>query len=181
MKCAALILAALASFPAWAQRAMPPAPWEFGMSPSQVSAVAEGLPYKKFSNGDLETFSATFDGSPQNFQFFFRADKLRRIGIYLYEGENATDAGAQWLRVHAWLTGHFSRIRSVGNIASTSGDAGAFVKEAIRIAERDGKTQLLPDVQPAGAHIFASFMGNALGASRQYLVILYFDNPAEPP
>lgn len=182
MKRAALILAALVSLSASAEEAMPPTPWKFGMSPMQVSSVAAGEPYKRFSNGDLETYSALFDGNPENFQFFFRNGKLGRIGIYLYEGDNsAAAAAAKWLHVYTWLARNFTQIRSGGNSASMSGDATAFLNEAVRVAESDGKTQLSPDEQPPYAHIFASFMGRSGGPSRTYLVVLYFDSPVESP
>lgn len=56
------------------------------MSHAQVAAVEGFGPHRSFRNGDLETYNTIFDGRFENFQFFFRDDKLRRIGVYTFEG-----------------------------------------------------------------------------------------------
>ena len=63
-------------------------PWELGMSKGEVTSKAEFGPYREFKNGDVETYNGLFEGKKENVQFFFKAEQLRRIGIYLYEGKN---------------------------------------------------------------------------------------------
>jgi len=77
------------------------------MSQEEVLAVAECGPYKSFSNGDLETFSGVFDGKEENFQFFFSEKRLRRIGVYLYEGQDPKVGAKVWLALHGTMTRFF--------------------------------------------------------------------------
>jgi len=45
-------------------------PWKFGMTKAEVASYKEFGPYKKFSNGDLETFNGRFHGRKENIHSF---------------------------------------------------------------------------------------------------------------
>lgn len=151
-------------------------PWQFGMSPKDVAAVEECGPYKSFSNGDLETYSGIFNGKKENFQFFFHEGKLRRIGIYLYEGDDPA-AGAQvWLGLYQTLTRLFGSVETPENVAPISAQAiGAFNAKALEAVQGPGKIQMAPLAPPKDAFVFSSFMRNDVGSERLYNVVLYFD------
>ena len=168
------LLAALIAKPAFA--GCEGMPWQFGMSPQEVAAVAECGPYKPFSNGDLETYSGVFDGKKENFQFFFQDGKLRRIGIYLYEGHDPAAGAKVWLGLYSTLTRLFGNVETPENVAPTSQETiDAFTAKALEMVQGPGKIQMAPLAQPKDAFVFSSFMRNDVGSERLYNVVLYFD------
>lgn len=159
--------------------APPPAPWAFGMSPEEVEAVNDYGPYQRFRNGDVETYKGVFNGHEENFQFFFENGKLRRVGIYLYEGVDGLVASRRWQELHATLAAMYGTVRTSGNDAPIDGDRESeaeFARRAAALAAKGVKTQMVPTTQPANAYVFSSFMGGLAGGS--YLVILYYDRPS---
>lgn len=156
-------------------------PWQFGMSPEEVSAIAECGPYKSFSNGDLETYRGVFDGKEENFQFFFQGGKLRRIGIYLYEGQDPSAGAMEWLSLHGAMAKHFGAIETPGNaLASASkADRSAFTQHALQAVLGPGKTQMAPASQPQDAFVFSSFMRREVNGESYYYVVLYFDSRSQ--
>jgi len=70
---------------------------------------------KSFSNGDLETFSGVFDGKEENFQFFFAEKQLRRIGVYLHEGQDPIAGAEVWLALYGTMTKYFGPLERVMN------------------------------------------------------------------
>jgi len=157
--------------------------WKFGMTPAEVASVTEYAPYKTFSNGDLETYEATFAGKKQNFQFFFddnQPRKLRRIGIYLYEGQDIAAAAGEWSKLHGTLAGLFGEVGTPRNaLDATASDAGesGFRNTAIRDVQSSGKTQMAPIKQRDDAFVFANFRSVDVQGETYYLVILYIDPP----
>lgn len=188
MNCKVLLRAALAFalLPvAWAGRASDGCegiPWKFGMSHDEVRAVVECGPYRSFSNGDLETYEASFDGKKENFQFFFEpGGKLRRIGIYVYEGPDLEAAAARWSSLAASMTRIFGVLQSPGNplVGTDQAALAAFSEKAIEQVRDGGKPQMAPFVQPADAGVFASLPHNDVQGSTYYNVILFLDTPPE--
>jgi hypothetical protein len=168
------LLAGLVATPAYA--GCDGVPWKFGMSPKEVAEVTECGPYKSFSNGDLETYNGVFDGKNENFQFFFQDGKLRRIGIYLYEGHDPSAGAKVWLRLYPTMTRLFGNIETPRNIAPASeGAMGAFTAKALEEVQGPGKIQMAPVAQPKDAFVFASFMRNDVGDEKLYNVVLYYD------
>lgn len=157
-------------------------PWKFGMSHDEVRAVAECGPYRAFSNGDLETYEASFDGKKENFQFFFEpGGKLRRIGIYVYEGSDLEAAAARWGSLAASMTRIFGVMQSPGNPLADTGQAAleAFSAKAAAQVRDGGKPQMAPFVQPADAGVFASLPHADVQGTTYYTVILFLDAPPE--
>ena len=85
-------------------------PWQFGMTKAEVASYKEFGPYKKFSNGDLETFNGRFHGRKENIEFFFEGDRLRRIGVYLGEGTDSKKAVATFQRAYELLQQDYGKI-----------------------------------------------------------------------
>lgn len=175
-----LLLASLFASPAYA--ACDVTAWTFGMSPEQVAGVTECGPYKTFKNGDLETYQGEFLGSQENFQFYFADQQLRRISVHLYEGQDATAAGAAWLRLHGSLSKLFGEVETPGNESPAEGAAAAaaFEAKAIEIMRERGKTQMAPITQPSDAAVFASYAHHEVLGKDYYVVVLYFDRKATP-
>ena len=151
--------------------------WKFGMSPEQVSGVTECGPYSFFSNGDLETYKGIFDGKEQNFQFFFADKQLRRIGIYLYEGQDPGAGAKEWLALYGTMTRLFGSIETPDNVSPAASEkaAASFRSKALEMVQGPGKTQMAPLAQPRDALVFSSFMVRDVGGESHYYVVLYFD------
>jgi hypothetical protein len=149
-------------------------PWSFDMTPDQVRSVAEARPYRNFPNGDLETYNGMYDGRKENFQFFFKDQKLWRIGIYLYEGPDPKVAAQKWVELHKSLESKFGAIETPNNkFADGKEGRQAFSETAISIATKPGKAQMAPIKQPNDAFVFASFYGHDFQGQRIYQVTLY--------
>lgn len=155
-------------------------PWQFGMTSGEVASFAAYGPYKTFSNGDLETYAGLFNGRRQNVQFFFREDRLVRIGVYLYEGEDV-DAGARaWGDAYAALKTQFGEIE-VPDVDMQPVD-GKAAPDALAVAAKRrvlaaGKTQMAPVKQAADKFVFASFFDAEMQGRVFYYVVVYYNPP----
>ncbi|HEV7778104.1 MAG TPA: hypothetical protein VGO76_14640 [Luteibacter sp.] len=152
------------------------APWHFHMTPQEVMAFADYGPYRSFSNGDLETFTGLFDGKKENVQFFFRNGKLVRIGIYLYEGQDAREAADAWARTYVTLKAQFGEIELPG-VRDESTDPTTMAAAAGAKVEANGKSQMAPVHQPADKFVFASFQRAAVRGQVFYYVTVNYDPP----
>ena len=153
-------------------------PWHFGMSQQEVESFAEWGPYKNFSNGDLETYNAVYEGKKENFQFFFENNKLKRIGVYFYEGADLNSAANSWLNLYTSISKKFGEIETPKNslpINPTKRQKESFKSTAVSIVNAEGKTQMAPKVQQNDAFVFSSLMRRETQGKISYYVILYFD------
>ena len=152
-------------------------PWKFGMSQEEVAGITECGPYKTFSNGDLETYKGVFDGKEQNFQFFFADKQLRRIGVYLYEGQDPKAGAKAWLALYGTMTKLFGPLETPDNLSPTTSEIAAtsFEAKALEMVEGSGKTQMAPLSQPKDAFVFSSYMRREVNGEKHYYVVLYFD------
>lgn len=155
-------------------------PWQFGMTPQQVSAFADDGPYKTFSNGDLETYAGRFGGRKENVQFFFKDGKLARIGIYLYEGEDLKEAAKVWGRTYATLQSMFGGIE-LPDIRAVDASK-PLTPEQVGLAggantEATGKSQMAPLKQPADKFVFASLRRALVQGRVFYYVTVFYDPP----
>lgn len=152
-------------------------PWKFGMSQEEVAGITECGPYKSFSNGDLETYKGVFDGKEQNFQFFFADKQLRRIGVYLYEGQDSKGGAKVWLALYGTMAKLFGPLETPDNVAPATSQIAAtsFEAKALEMVESPGKTQMAPLSQPKDASVFSSFMRREVDGEKHYYVVLYFD------
>ena len=184
MKPASIALAFLCLLFAGRVHAQNAFPWKWGMSPVEVQAVTEYAPYRAFSNGDLETYEATFQGKKKNYQFYFDGSqprKLWRIEVVFYEGSDIQAASKEWLSLYGALTGLFGEIETPGNAAPVAGNPDsdkAFSAKAEEIVRDSGKTQMAPIQQPSDESIFASLRTWVPPQKETYYnVVLYFDKP----
>jgi hypothetical protein len=155
-------------------------PWTIGMTKAQVSAVDGYGPYRSFKNGDLETYNAVFDGHFANFQFFFRDDRLWRIGIYTFEGTDPAAAAQAWGKLYEGMQRSFGGMETPGNTQPTAADAHsmqAFETTAQALVTAGGKAQMAPLHQPSDGYSFASFSTFEVQGTRFYNVTMYFDAP----
>ncbi|MFT3896600.1 MAG: hypothetical protein QM719_02735 [Thermomonas sp.] len=184
MKSASIVLAFLCLLFAARVQAQNAFPWKWGMSPVEVQAVTEYAPYRAFTNGDLETYEATFQGQKKNYQFYFddsQPRKLWRIEVVFYEGMDIHAASKEWLSLYGALTGLFGEIETPDNSApvAENPDSGkAFGTKAEEIVRDSGKTQMAPIRQPSDEFVFASLRTWVSPQKETYYnVVLYFDKP----
>ncbi|TBR40584.1 hypothetical protein [Dyella terrae] len=177
------VIAALGATVSAAQA--PPAgglpPWRFQMTREQVMAFTDYGPYKSFSNGDLETYAGLFNGHRQNVQFFFRDGKLARIGIYLYEGQDAKAGAKVWGEAYAALKANFGAME-LPNVQVEPGTDKDLPPEAVGVAggvnvTTTGKDQMAPLKQPSDKLVFASFRSALVRGETFYYVVVYYDPP----
>ena len=78
--------------------------FRFGMSRLEVGRVADCQPYTPVTvTGGLECAHYQFEGNEMNISFIFAGDRLRRIQLWIYEGESETDTRAAVTRVLDYL------------------------------------------------------------------------------
>lgn len=147
------------------------------MSVAEVAAITECGPYKTFSNGDLETYKGVFDGHEENFQFFFKDQKLRRIGIYLYEGKDPVAGAKRWLALYDSLVKYFGAIETPKSLPPSASETSrsAFSSRALEIVRNTGKVQMAPITQPKNSAVFSSFASHEVSGDTYYYVVLYID------
>jgi hypothetical protein len=154
------------------------APWQLGMSKSDVASFKEFAPYKQFSNGDLETDNGRFHGQKANVQFFFQAERLRRIGVYLYEGTDPKGGIPAWRSAYEALRKDYGEL-SVPDIHVGAGsdpvNADVLAIAAAANTDVTGETRMLPTAQPAGMHVSARFWSGNVQGRKWYYVTVFYD------
>jgi hypothetical protein len=155
-------------------------PWHFQMTPEEVTSFADYGPYQSFRNGDLETHAGLFNGRKENVQFFFRDGKLARIGIYLYEGQDAKAAANTWGNTYSTLKASFGDIELPG--IRVESDSQALAPEAVAAAgganvATTGKDQMAPVHQPADKFVVARFTSANVQGQMFYFVAVFYDPP----
>lgn len=155
-------------------------PWRFQMTPQEVASFPGYGPYDAFRNGDLETYSGLFNGQKENVQFFFKDGKLARIGIYLYEGQDAKAAADTWGKTYAALKANFGEMELPDIQVDPAG--GKLAPEVIgaaagAIVMAGGKAHMAPLKQPADKFVFASFRSANVQGQVFYYVTVFYDPP----
>jgi ketosteroid isomerase-like protein len=78
--------------------------YHFGMSRAEVSQVSDCPRYLNVAvTGGLECAPYMFEGQRINISFLFTADRLRRVQLWMYEGQSAEDAEQAVARVLGYL------------------------------------------------------------------------------
>ncbi len=180
MKIHIVVLAIAAAISVSASAAGLP-PWQFGMSKSQVASFKEFGPYKPFSNGDLETRNGRFDGHKENVQFFFQGDRLRRIGIYLFEGQDPKKGVPVFQRTYDYLQRHYGKI-AVPQMHVSPGsqpiNSAVIAIGAGANADVTGRTEMYPVKQPKDMRVSAEFMSYRAREGKSYAVAVFLDPKA---
>jgi hypothetical protein len=148
------------------------------MTPEEVTFFAEYGPYKRFKNGDVETYEAEFDGRKENIQFFFRDNALARIAVYLYEGQDIHAAREVWIRAYESLRATYGELELPDiHVAPESDpvDATTLSLAAAANVDVEGKTHMAPMKQPEDAFVFSSFMRYEHAGSTYFLITINFE------
>lgn len=151
--------------------------WRFGMSRAQVRAVKDCKPYKPVkSTKGLECPNFRFLGKKVNVSFVFRADKLAKIQIWLYEGKDAKGAANGLYRlIRHWNKRHGGvESPQLGTPVEKTGrqlfQAAKGLAKAATARRPVTKLQLKPKGSPKGFFTFASLFYNRRFA-RYYLFV----------
>ena len=152
-------------------------PWQFGMTKEQVASFKQSGPYKSFSNGDLETYNGIFRGRKENVQFYFDNNRLVRIGVYLYEGEDREKAAGTFARVYKFLEKDYgSVVVSEIHVAKGSDPVNAEIYgiAAVGNSVATGRTEMAPVKQPSDKRVFARMM-HPLAKPGDFTVAVFVD------
>jgi len=156
-------------------------PWQFGMSKSQVGSIKEFGPYKAFSNGDFETLNGRFHGHKANVQFFFQGDRLRRIGVYLYEGTDPKGGIPACRIAYEALQKDYGKVDMPDiHVGAKSAPVNADVLAIAAAANADiaGETRMAPAKQPDNMHVSARFWTGLVQGKKWYYVAVFYDTHA---
>jgi len=155
-------------------------PWHFQMTQKEVESFTDYGPYKTFGNGDLETYSGLFEGRKENVQFFFKDEKLTRIGVYLYEGQDIKAAAGVWGQTYEALKEQYGSIELPDIRVDAPGtELAPSVVAAAAGANVDvsGKSQMAPYKQSSDVFLFASFLRGEVRGQVFYYVVVHYDPP----
>ena len=149
--------------------------WTFGMTASEIRAVADHGPYNAFTNGDLETYNATLCGQKQNVQFYLKDGELWRIVVVTYEGPSAAEAAKRW----AWT---YECLKKLYGALETPDLKGTNLQELdvqAQLAVAAGaKVQMAPLSQPKDRYVFSSFNTYEVKGATTYRVWVNYDQPS---
>jgi hypothetical protein len=172
MRVVALLCLLFAAFPAFAGGF---GPWKFGMSADEIRAAESHGPYRAFSNGDLETYSAEFGGRSQNAQFYLKDGTLWRIALRTFEGTDLSKATRAWMETYTILKELHGSLETPG---LSGEDLAALAECATAIVANGGKAQMAPVAQPEGVFVFSSFNSHTHEGVTYYMVTVNYDQPA---
>lgn len=97
--------------PAFSANALGYKGWLFGMSRDDVKAVKSDSPYYPLGNGDLGSQAGPFEpGHSAVISFYFRSDRLVRVMLIPYMGEDFAKARLAWLTSAVHLTNLYGGI-----------------------------------------------------------------------
>jgi hypothetical protein len=153
-------------------------PWQFGMTPAQVTSFKQFGPYKPFRNGDLETFNGQFHGRKQNIQFFFRGGRLGRIGVYFHQSTDRKKAVVACQQLYELLERDYGPVNIPEDKSprgAKSAPPGALAIAATANADVFGETHLIPTRQPADMQVSGTVMSTVVAGQKWFYVALFFD------
>ena len=85
-------------------------PWHFGMTKPEVRAVVDGAPYYDFRNGDIGSQNGKFEGKQAPISFYFRNDRLVRVMVVAYAGQDYDEMKRAWLQVYSYIQRDFGGV-----------------------------------------------------------------------
>jgi len=128
----------------------------------------------------LRRTTAVSTARKTNVQFFFQADRLHRIGVYLYEGTDPKGGIPAWRSAYDALHKDYGEISMPDvHVAANSTPVPADVLAVAAAANADitGETRMAPVKQPSSMHVFARFStGIVQGRKWYYVAVLYEPN-----
>lgn len=153
-------------------------PWQFGRPKPQVANFKESGPYKNFSNGDLETYNGRFHGRKTNVRFFFQRDRLRRLGVYSYEGTYPKGGIPARRNAYEALQKDYGEVSMPDIHVTTESQPVSADVLAIAVAANahiTSRTQMGPAKQPENMHVFARFWTGMVQGKKWYYVAVFYD------
>jgi hypothetical protein len=163
-------------------------PWQFGMTKEQVKSFKQFGPYKAFSNGDLETYNGVLHGRKEDVQFYFQNNRLTRIAVHLWEGNDPKKGIPAWRRVYDVLQKDYGKVAQP-DLSQKPGDK-PLPPDVVAIAGAGhtyatGNTRLEPAKQPRDILVHARFMGMTIKPGpisletspmgNSFAVVIFFD------
>lgn len=147
--------------------------WQFGMTQAQVKAVGDPSRYYSFKNGDLGAGQVPFETGEALISFYFTNDRMERVMLIAYLGDDAGLARRAWSDAYA----HLARV--CGDVESPAAGDGAIKPEAALAAYDRAVPALAPGKRhqmaclrmPADARVWASVTrgeGNLVMVSVDY-------------
>ncbi len=150
-------------------------PWTFGMTAAEIRAVTGHGPYNTFTNGDLETYNATFCGQKENVQFYLKGGHLWRIVVVTYEGNSLDQATEGWVKTYNCL----QKLHGALETPSLKGtDIKVLASQAKALVGKGTKVQMAPVSQAKGRVVFSSFASYAVKGVTFYRVWVNYDAPS---
>jgi hypothetical protein len=151
--------------------------WHFGMTHEQVKAVGDPARYYSFKNGDLGAGKVPFEGGEALLSFYFTGDRMQRVMLIPYMGDDPKQARDAWRKALA----HMSKV--CGAVESPSlGKGKAAAPDAV-MAVWDNEVPLMGSgdrhqlgclPMPAGERIWATATH---GAGTQIMVAVNYGEP----
>jgi ketosteroid isomerase-like protein len=154
-------------------------PFTFGMTRDEISRVRECQPYTPVAvTGGLECPHFQFDGREMNISFIFGGEHLRRIQLWYYEGESATEASAALAQLLEFMR------RTAGSLSVTARPDLPATAEAVLGALGKGPTPRAREIvhveicgpRNGSVYWFARVGRHAYG----YAVMLFADSTRPP-
>jgi len=148
--------------------------YRFGMSRAEVSQVPDCPRYINVPvTGGLECAPYTFEGQEINISFLFTADRLRRIQLWMYEGESAEAAEQAVARVLGYLerTTGVVTVRTLPDMSVTPAAVMKMLSSAPRQVNGIAQIELVtvPGTPP---EVWSAKVGQH---QRAYMVMLFAD------
>lgn len=150
-------------------------PWTFGMTAAEIRGVTDHGPYNTFTNGDLETYNATFCGQKKNVQFYLKDGRLWRIVVVTYEGKSLDHAADAWAKTYNCLQKLYGALETPG-LKGT--DVEVLASQAKTRVGKGTKVQMAPMSQAKGRFVFSSFASYTAKGVTFYRVWVNYDAPS---
>lgn len=150
-------------------------PWQFGMTKEQVASFKQFGPYESFSDGDLETYNGIYHGHKENIQFFFRSNRLIRIGVYLGETTDKNKAIAAFRKMYGILERDYGKLKIPEEHEGTKSNPEVRAIFAAMNADLSGQTSAIPVRQPKDVHVVGAIDARNAQGGRWFYITIVFD------
>jgi hypothetical protein len=151
--------------------------WRFGMTHEQVKAVGDPSRYYSFRNGDLGAGKVPFEGGDALLSFYFTGDRMQRMMLIAYMGDDLKQAREAWRKVLA----HLGRV--CGGVEAPSLGMGKTASPEAVMAAWDNEVPLMGSGElqqlgclpmPTGERVWATATH---GAGTKLMVALNYGEP----
>ncbi|MBL8615148.1 MAG: hypothetical protein JNM72_06005 [Deltaproteobacteria bacterium] len=153
--------------------------WDYGMTREQVQARSEHGPYYQFQNGDLGSQGGPFQGHTVPISFYFRDDKLVRIMLIPYMGDDAQAMDTAVRMAITQLQEEFGGVElpSSGQGRATLDEVMAAYAAQVPLLAPGQRFQFGAHPMPEGHTVWVSVTATGQG---QYIVALNYGESSPP-